>query len=268
MKNARTYEKKIRKLLGQLRRKRVAEAAPRQDPVRVMLEAVLTEDAPAKQAVQANARLDEEFVDINELRVAPVREIADCIGRDHPGARDKAGTLSTVLNTIFRSRNELSMGYMDEMAKRDLRRHLQELGLSQYAAAYLTLHAFGGHAVAVDRSLAECLAMDGYIAPDSDLADVRGFLERIIPARDALAAHELLRAYVASSADALAEKHRAEAEARAEAERQAAEEEARQAAAKRSRSARKSASARKRRRPGKAPAKAGASTRRRAGGKR
>ena len=267
MKNARTYEKKIRKLLGQMRRKRAPDGPP-QDPIGVLLQAVLTEDATEKQAAEAMARLNEEFVDVNELRVAPVREIADYIGRDHAGARDKAEALSAVLGAISRSRNELSADYMAEMAKRDLRRHLQELGLSPYAGAYLTLHAFGGHAVAVDHSLVECLEMDGYIAPNSDLADVRGFLERIIPARDAMAAHELLRAYVASLAKALAEKHHAEAEARAEAQLQAAaEEEARQAAAKRNRSARRSASRKKRARAGKAPAKAGASADRRANGK-
>lgn len=228
MKNARTYEKKVRKLLAGVR------AAPSSDPqdtdpVSVMVRAVLESDASAKLTDRALDEIRKEFVDVNELRVAPPSEISDCFSEDYPRARRKAEMLVEVLYGIFRRRNAISMEYMAEMAKRDLRRHLRELGLDPYAAAAVTLKTFDGHAVCVDETLVECLKMGKCVHPDSDVADVQGFLERIIQHKDALAAHAFFRRYVEKFAKALAKKRKAEAQAaaRAEAKRKKAAEAAR-----------------------------------------
>ena len=224
MQNATKYEKKVRRLLG--RRRKAAEGAAAADRVEIMVEGILQADATGKQAVAAIAALKEEFVDFNELRVAPPKEIAECIGHNYPGAGDKAEMMSGVLGTIYNRTCGINIDYMERMTKRDLRRHLAELGLSPYAVSYLTLMGFGGHAVPVDPTLVECLEMDGYIHPGSDLNDVQGFLERIIAHKNAVACHYELRAHVEGSAKKLAKRRqaraRAEARARAKAEAQAA----------------------------------------------
>ena len=268
MKNATKYQKKIKKLLGGMGK---ARPSPPEDanPFRVMLEAILTADATPKQAEKAMAALEEEFVDINELRVSPPKEIVDCLDEDFPRRRAKAREIVTVLGAIFTRYNNLTLEPVEALTKRDLRRHLAEFGLSPYPAACLVLLVYNGHAIPVDETLAECLEMKGYIHPDSDVPDVQAFLERVILQKDALAAHEFFRAFVEKSARALARKRKADAEARAKAEAEAkakaeaeakakakAEAAAKAKAAAKARKARKARKAKKAKKAGKAVKKA------------
>jgi endonuclease III len=272
MKNATKYQRKVRKLLQPARRAR-PPAADGEDAVRALTRAVLEEDATDQQAQAALEALLDEFVDYNELRVAPPKDLVECLGREMPAARRKAHALLTALNELFSRVFDVSLDHLQKLTKRELRQNLLNLGLSPYAAARLVLSAFGGHAVPVDRTLVECLEMHGYVHPGSDVRDVQGFLERIVPQKDAQAAHAALRAYVAKSAKALAKKRRQEAAA-AEAEaRQAAEqarrraEQARRAAEAPKKKTRKTPSRRKA--PAKAArsAKTAARTRRKAASK-
>jgi len=228
MKNATKYEKKVRKLLASID-KSPREPPDEVDPFEILVVSVLQADASDKQVEKARAVLQEEFVDLNELRVAPTREIADCLGSSFPGARTKAHEITVALNGVFARRNTLSFEHVEKMTKRDLRRHLAELGLRSYAAACMMLRVFEGHAVPVDQSLADCLEIAKCIEPGSAIEDVQSFLERVILQKHALAAHEFFRQFVAESARPLARKRKADAEARAKAEAKAkkAEEEAR-----------------------------------------
>jgi len=276
MKNATKYQKKVRKLLSSMSKSAPLPTTDR-DCLDVLVEGIVQADASAKQAAKALTDLDEEFVDTNELRVAPPKDVADALGRDHPFARRKADEITAVLNAIYLRKNGLSLDHAERMTKRDLRRHLAELGLDRYAGAYLVLMVFGGHAIPVDETLAECLEMDGYVEPGSDLADVQGFLERVILQKDAYAAHLLFRDYIAKSARALARKRkadaaraaaeakardkaeaeakaRAEAEAKAQAQAKAAKARARAKAARAKARKTKAARAKTRRKPAKAKA--------------
>jgi endonuclease III len=220
MKNSRKYQKKIRKLLSAMENSAAAPPVD-PDPFEVMIEAIVAADASAKQTEKGLAGLAAEFVDFNELRVAPVKEVADALGKGHPRAKEKAREIVTILNGIFSRRNTLSLEYAEKMTKRDLRRHLAELGLSPYASACLTMKVFHGHAIPVDETLVECLEMDRRVEPGSSIEDVQSFLERMILQKDGLAAHECFRNYVAKSARALARKRKADAEAKAKAEAEA-----------------------------------------------
>ncbi|HUS91026.1 MAG TPA: hypothetical protein VM695_04210 [Phycisphaerae bacterium] len=232
MKNATKYQKKLKKLLAGMDNSPQAPPADI-EPLSFMIRAILEANAGAKLAEKAVATLNEEYVDVNELRVSPPKEIVDCLGRNYPESRRKAAEITSVLQALYLRRNELSLGDAAKMTKRDLRRHLAELGLSPYPAACMMLHVYDGHAVPVDETLVECLEMDGYIEPGSSLDDVQGFLERVINQKNALAAHERFREYVVDSAPALARKRKVEAEAAAKAEQEAqrkAQEEARKQA--------------------------------------
>ncbi len=229
MKNATKYQKKIKKLLSGLR-KSAAPPPDNQNPFGVMVEAILAADAP-KQAAKALDALKKEYVDFNELRVSPVKEIVDTLGRDFPGARRKADEVTSVLNAIFTSRNNLKIDYVEKMSKRDLRRHLHELGLSPFAAAIMMMRVFGGHAIPVDQGLVDCLENDECIEPDSSIEDVQAFLERVILQKQAHAAHEFFRDYVAKNAKMIARKRKAVAEAEAKVEAAIAQEQAKAEAA-------------------------------------
>jgi len=220
MKNASSYEKKIKKLLGGMGGA-AAEAAPPADPIRVLVESVLQADASDKQAEAALAEIEKEYVDFNELRVSPVKEIVECIGRTHPFARRKAESLRSALQAVFQRTCALTLDFLAKKPKKEARRLLLESGLDSYAAARVTLLVFGGHAVPVDETLVDCLKLEGYVHPASDVSDVQGFLERVVPQKNAVAAHRLLRQFVAASAKALARKRKADEAARRRAEQEA-----------------------------------------------
>jgi len=211
MKNATAYERKIKRLLGGIPKGRPFE--PPADPIAVVMTSVFEAEVTRKEAGAAVEALMSEYVDYNELRVAPPKEIAEHVGRNHYAAREKAESLVRSLNSIFDRTCSMSVEYMTKMTKRDLRRHLMEVGLSPYAASAVVLKVFGGHAVPVDQSLVDCLEMEGYAHPGSDLADVQGFLERVIPQKDALVAHEFLRAYIEKFTKVLVKKRQARAAA-------------------------------------------------------
>ena len=175
MKNAKKYEPKIKKLLRGAPKPRPDAATEERPPVEVMLRGILQADATDAQAEAALAAVEEELVDYNELRVAQAKEITACFAEDFPEARRKATAIIRVLQGIFNRSSAIDVTYMIDMPKRDLRRHLMELGMGRYAAAYTVLNAFGGHAVCVDDTLVGCLAMDGYVDPGCTEEEAQGF---------------------------------------------------------------------------------------------
>jgi len=208
MKNIKTYTRKIRKLLGPLRKVSLAPMPPGPERVLAMLRGILQADATRKQAQHVLEAFLEEYVDLNELRVSPSKDTVDCIGRDFPNVRQKIDAISTVLNNIFLRVNNISLDYLDELPKRELRRHLAELGLEPYAAAYTVLTVCGHPAIPVDWTLAGCLEIDGCVKPNSDVGGVQALLERIIAPKEVPAACEALKAYAEKQGKAYAKKLR------------------------------------------------------------
>ena len=204
MKNATHYEKKVRKLLSSMPKVKAPEEAVGDALVTILIESVLSAEGARKPTQKAIEAIKVEFVDYNELRVSPAKEIADCMGKNFPYAREKADTLVWVLNAIFDHPSSMTMEYMKEMSKKDLRRHLAELGLSPYSAAYVMLMGFGAHAVRLDMALLDALKMKDAVHPNSEIEDAQGFLERAILAKDALSAHEFFRNFVEKEAKAIA----------------------------------------------------------------
>ncbi len=196
MKNAKQYEKKVKKLLGKLSPAKPDDAF--EDPVEILVQATLEADASPASARKAYKELTAEFVDLNEVRVAPTKEIIECLGKDFPRAREKSEQLVKALGRLYEKTFDVSLTHLAEMPKRQLRRCLSELGLTTYSEARVSLSCFDAHAVPVDTSLVESLKMENLIHPDSDEPDVQGFLERIISHKDAWAAHESFRKFVAT----------------------------------------------------------------------
>lgn len=213
MKNARTYEKAVRKFLTQLPRRK--HTGP-DDPMQILLESILLSDATSQRTQEGLEVLGREFVDLNELRVSPPREIVELIGEDYPRGREKAVMITTVLNNLYIAVGRLSLEALRELPKRELRRRLGELGLDSFAVAAVTLRVFDGHAVPVDRSLVEVMELEGLVHPGSTIDEVQGFLERVVSQKEAPEIFEALRTHVEKQAKVL-EKHRREA-AQAEAQ--------------------------------------------------
>ncbi len=211
MKNAKEYEKKIKKLLSEAVKTRPAAVAT-EDQIRLMIESILQADAPRKQAESACNAMLKEFVDYNEMRVAPIKEIAECAGKSFPFSREKAEAIIAALNNVFDRNGSFGLEFLANIPKRDLRRHMVELGMSPYAASCLAIHVFETHAIPVDHSLVISLEAEGYIHPGSDVADVQGFLERIVAQKDDQAVHDFLVKYVEKNAKIVAKRFKSEPE--------------------------------------------------------
>ncbi|MFW6132870.1 MAG: hypothetical protein ACOC8F_03160 [Planctomycetota bacterium] len=240
MKNATAYRKKLKTLLKDMPGDvSLPDPDQREEPARAFVRAVLEADAADKHADKAVEALEKEFVDYNEMRVALPRELIECIGKDYPGARAKAGRIHEVLTNIFQRFNRVSLEPVSDLPRTELRRRLREMGMGPYEEGVVASVAFGIPTVPVDETLAGCLAMDEYIEPGSEPDEVQRFLERTVSRKDMPATHALLRDYVRKRAKALARRREKAAEAaRAEAERQAAEaEQAEKAAKKRAKKA-------------------------------
>jgi endonuclease III len=195
MKNAKLYQKKIKKLLRGSAAATPAEIPAGPPRVWFLIETVLGADATRRQAASAIEALQEEYVDLNELRVSPLMDITDCVGRDMTASRQKAEMIVGVLNNVFLRVNDNSLDWLAEIPRRELRRTLTELGLGPYPAAAVAMRLFDLHAVPVDITLLECLKADGAVHPSSNQADVQAFLEKLISPKALAAAHEALRAY-------------------------------------------------------------------------
>lgn len=196
MKNATQYARKVKNILSGGTPRKPEKLEP--DMIRLLVMAVLEEDTAGKEAASAIHRLEEEFVDFNELRVSPIKDIVDAMGRDFPGARAKAEAMTVGLNAVFDNANTLSLEYLAKKPKREVRRLLREqYRLSPYAEAVITLTGFSGHAIPVDTLLVDAMKMEDYLPADARIEEVQGFLERLTPAKDALAVHDALRNFAA-----------------------------------------------------------------------
>ncbi|MBN1553842.1 MAG: hypothetical protein JXA11_03800 [Phycisphaerae bacterium] len=234
MKDARTYERKVKKLLsGAKKTAAIPPVNAADDMLLRMIEAIFLADATDGDVAKAVSAIQKEFVDFNELRVAPEKDILECIGKEHPRGRAKVLILHAVLNGVYERANRLSVEYMADMSKREVRRHLKELGMCSFGEAYTAMTCFGVHAIPVDETLFEVLQMNQCVHESSDVDDTQAFLERIIPQKNGPAAHGYFRQYIAKHAKALEKKRKEDAARRAaeeEARRQAEEEKARKVA--------------------------------------
>jgi endonuclease III len=262
MKNSALYARKIKRLLSRKSGGIAARAEP-VDALRLLVKGIMEEDATAKQVTAALAALEQEYVDFNELRVSPLKDVYECLGKGFPGARAKADAVTRALNVVFGQANALSLDYLAKKPKREVRKVLREkLGLSPYAESVVTLYGFDGHAIPADNLLLEALKLDGYVHPGSDVPDLQGFLERIIPNKDAIPAHEALREYAWRRAGRVAKelarraKLAAEAEAKAKAEAEAQAKAEAEAKAKAEAEAKAKAKARRKKAAGRKPVKA------------
>ncbi|MDP6633881.1 MAG: hypothetical protein QGG42_03205, partial [Phycisphaerae bacterium] len=242
MKNVKTYQKKTKKLLGAFGKNPPEAVEDIDQAIVILIEAVLLENSTVAKSAKAFDAICEEYVDFNDLRVSPAKEIHDCIGEDYPQASVKAHALADVLRGVFYKVSDMSLEYVSEMSKRDRARHLKELGLSSFAVSLILLKAFATRAVPVDQDLADCLEMDGGVHPGSTLEQVTSFVGNLATTKNCLGVHLACRKYVEKSAKALAKWRKARqaeidrleaiAQAKAEKEAQAKAEKAAKAKAK------------------------------------
>ncbi|MCG3181817.1 MAG: hypothetical protein BIFFINMI_04240 [Phycisphaerae bacterium] len=199
MKNSSTYERKFRNFVARLRKAYRPPAEPAAVPVAPTPEliwAALLEDASEGTAKVALSRLTGHFVDYNELRVSRPEEIAEALPNTLGNARDRAQLIIKALQRIFDRFDKLEMLELRDAPKREARNFVASIpGMTPYVEGRVCLLGLGVHAMPVDRQLVGLLIEQGVVHPETDAADTQGFLERVVPAKDAVNVALLLEAF-------------------------------------------------------------------------
>ena len=197
MKNSSLYEKRFKTLLGRLR-KAYAPPPPAQlptDPVTEMIWSALLEDSSEGTAKVGMSRLTSHYVDFNELRVSRPEEIAESLPNTMTDARPRATRLTRWLQVVFDKFDTLDIRELREQSKRDARNFVAGLPeMTAFVEGRLCLMALNIHAIPVDRALVTILRDREAAHPEADPRDAQGFLERVVPAKDAVEVAMLLEA--------------------------------------------------------------------------
>jgi len=198
MKHGTDYARHIKRLYHSLVNKYgKPPAAGPTDPLQQLVIGILAVDASEAKAQAVFGKLSEQMVDLNEMRVTPAIELAAMIGNAVPHAADKAKRIVDVLNAIRRRQDALDLSFLKQRARREAREYLESLeGVPPSAAASVVLFSLGGHAIPVDYLTLHVLRKEGMVEPTATREEVQAFLERNVPAADALAFVHLLGKFV------------------------------------------------------------------------
>ncbi|MHC4441431.1 MAG: hypothetical protein ACYTF1_06695 [Planctomycetota bacterium] len=200
MKHGSEYAKRVRRLYYQLIRKfgRPAEGEPT-DPIEQLVLSILSLCTSTSKAKVVYRKLLREMVDLNELRVTPTTELVHIFGSGFPLARQKAQCVIDSLNAIRRRQDALDLSFLKQRGRREARDYLESLeGVDRSVAARVLLYSLGGHAIPVDNLTLYILRKEEIVDTNADAAEVQGFLERHISAKNAKAFTELLDRYVSA----------------------------------------------------------------------
>ena len=131
------------------------------------------------------ARIEREFVDLNELRVATELEVIELIGPRYPDVEHRVEMIIRALNAIFEKEHTLNLERMATISKRDVRQFLRDLPeLHPFADAYVMLMSFEGHAIPVDDEMLAYLRDHDIVDDKTTLADAQRFVEHHIKAEE------------------------------------------------------------------------------------
>lgn len=178
MKNATKHAATLKSLHKKLCRQHKPGDRPQLDPLRALVLGVLQESCDDGRAQKAAAALDEEFVDVNELRVATELELTNLVGPGYPAAMDRAVRLREILMSLFDGEGRLTIDRVAAMNKKEQRAHLRSLpAMTPFIEGYVSLLGFGQTAMPVDEPMRAYLVSEGVLEPEATVEDAQKFLE-------------------------------------------------------------------------------------------
>lgn len=197
MKEGKKYGELLLKLFGKLKRAyETPEMDPLEQPADAIVFACLSEYATLQQAREVYRDLCSHFVDINDIRVCRKEEMLEVIGDriEAENARMTVSRLNQVLNAIFNKYDKVSLEELKELGKREARKEIEELeGMTPYVASYAMLTSLEAHAVPLTDRMIAYLHERQLVHPEAEPSDIYGFIERVVPAKDAMKFYVLLR---------------------------------------------------------------------------
>jgi hypothetical protein len=195
MKNSQHYASSVQRLFRLMRREYgKVQKVTFDEPVDALINAILSENMTGSAAQSSARKLAGYFVDWNELRVSRPDEILDVLGKDNTEVGTTVSTLTQALYSVFNKYDIVSLKALAQMGKRSARQTLSKLeSVSPFVCDYVMLTALHGHAVPLTEKMIEYLKEEDLVHPDSDQADIEGFLTRQISASKAYEFYSLLR---------------------------------------------------------------------------
>ena len=189
MKNATKHAEELRSLFKRLMKdhKGHAGATPpqKQDSIRALVRGILSYDVPDSKVDDAMSRIEREFVDLNELRVATELEVIELLGQRYPDVEHRVEMIVRALNAIFEKEHTLNLERMATISKRDVRQFLRDLpDLHPFADAYVMLMSFDGHAIPVDDEMLTYLRDHDIVDDKATVADAQRFVEHHVKAEE------------------------------------------------------------------------------------
>ena len=165
------------------------------DALSELVMACLANYATEKQAKRAWKSIDDYFVDMNEVRVSNVNELARVIG-DNEAAIQMAILLTDVLKELYEEEHALDLLEPLSGGKREAKAFFEKIeSATPYVTGRLMLHCMEAHAVPVNKKLKELLVYEGVFDTNVKSDDAQSFLEHQIAAKDGLATYTLLQSY-------------------------------------------------------------------------
>jgi endonuclease III len=202
MKNAAQCSKKLNALLKKIGKGDPVEMPSPEDPVAVLVMSMLLWESTTDKALAAYARLMEQVVDFNDLRVCMPHETADIIGPRYPRVLDRCQRLRAVLRDLYLREHAVNLERLTGSGKRDAKKYIETLeGIVPYAAARTLLLSFETHAIPVDDQLRIQLIEAEASDSSMEIPELSSWLASQILAEDGIAAHAALQSWVDAITD-------------------------------------------------------------------
>lgn len=164
--------------------------------VQQLVYSLLLWEASSTQARGALKRVREELVDLNELRVCAIDDLAHVLGDRYPLARERAMRIRSVFADIVAHFHAPTIDPVLAMPKRESRQFLEGLhGMPWFASQRVSLLAMGTHALPVDDRLLALLIDAKVLGPETDGHHAASWLEHNVPADDGPMTAMLLQAW-------------------------------------------------------------------------
>ena len=199
MKNATKHADDLRSLFRKLMKECKPEARQPQDPLHALVRGAMSFDVPDARAEEAMKVVAQEFVDLNELRVATELEVQDLLGSRYPEIVRRVMMITRALNYIFEREHTLSLDRLKTVSKRDARQFIRELpDVHPFVEAYVMLFGFDGHAFPVDDDTLAHLRNLGIVEGSTTLDEAQRFVEHHLKAEEC---HDLFASLRAGGLD-------------------------------------------------------------------
>ncbi len=189
------HAKAIAKLMKVLRATYTPEPIVQREPIVELVYAFLLWDSTVAKSKTAMRRVEDAFVDMNELRVSRPAEVMGALGKTYPRLEERVLRMRETLRNLYKREHAVSLDAAAALSKRDARHYLETLeGITPFIAARVALVSLGSHAIPIEERLMGKLVAGGIFTEETPIDKAAGLLDRYIPAGEGIESHLLLQA--------------------------------------------------------------------------